>query len=169
MEGDPVEQFATAAAAFDVWAREGTAEGASAVREALVHVVRLYSCALHLPEPWSDSLSEDPEPDRLTDDEFRAVTQHCSRLPLNCYSEIFDSMVVPPERPVVGSIGDDIGDIYREVVGGLRSYQLGLRPQAIWIWSFGFRNHWGEHATGSMRALHTWLTQNAPDRLSPTI
>jgi hypothetical protein len=169
MDTDPVEQFAAAASAFDVWAREGAEQGEAGAREALLHIVRLYSCALRLPDPWSDTLSEEPEPDRISDEEVAAVAQHCTRLPLNCYGEVFDPMIVPPEEPVVGSLGDDIGDIFREVGGGLRAYQLGLRAEAIWVWGFGFRGHWGEHATGAIRALHAWLVENAMDKLHETI
>jgi hypothetical protein len=88
------------------------------------------------------------------------------RLPLDYYSEIFDPTVVPAEAPVTGSVSDDLADIYRDVVTGLRAYKRGDRAGAIWEWSFGLHSHWGAHAIGAIRALHWWLRNNAPNRLS---
>ena len=79
---------------------------------------------------------------------------------------MFDPLPVPPEEPVVGSLTDDIADIYRDVIPGLREYELGRRAQAVWEWGFGLRHHWGEHATGAIRALHCRLAANAFDRLA---
>jgi len=42
----------------------------------------------------------------------------------------------------------------------------GRRAAAVWEWGFGFRHHWGEHATGAIRVLHAWLAANAFDRLA---
>jgi len=169
MDNDPVDQFATETALFEAWAREAADEGESAAREALIRITHLYLSALHLPQAWSDELSDEAEPDRVSEEERRIIYERCARLPLNHYGEVFNSSVVPPEEPVVGSIADDIADIYREVVSGLRAFQEGLRAEAVWIWGFGFRSHWGEHATGAIRALHCWLAGNAMDRLSTTI
>jgi hypothetical protein len=169
MESDAIDQFAAEAALFEAWARGGTDEGEGAAQEALIRIVRLYESALHLPDPWNDTLSADPEPDRVTADERGAVAHHSARLPFNWYGEVFDPTIVPPEEPVVGSIVDDIADIYRDVVSGRRAHQRGLRAQAVWEWGFGFRTHWGEHATGAIRALHAWLAENAMDKLNETI
>jgi hypothetical protein len=76
------------------------------------------------------------------------------------YGEVFNPLIVPPEEPVLGSLSDDITDIYRDVVTGLREYEAGRRTQALWEWGFGFQAHWGEHATGAIRALHCWLASN---------
>ena len=51
---------------------------------------------------------------------------------------------------------------HRDVVGGLRLFREGHRSEAVWAWSFGFQTHWGEHATGAIRALHAWLAAEAP-------
>jgi hypothetical protein len=79
---------------------------------------------------------------------------------------VFDPLSVPPDEPVVGSLSDDLCDVYREVVSGLREYEAGRRAQAVWEWGFGLRHHWGKHATGAIRALHRWLAANASDRLA---
>jgi hypothetical protein len=169
MENDPVEQFAAEAALFEAWARDAADEGDWAAREALIRITRLYLAALQLPQAWNGDLSDEAEPDRVNEEEWRAIYEHSARLPLGLYSVIYDPSVIPPEEPVVGSIADDIADIYREVVSGLRALRAGLRAEAIWTWGFGLRTHWGQHATGAIRTLHCWLAENAADRLSQTI
>ena len=84
-----------------------------------------------------------------------------NRLPFEAYGEVFDPTVIPPQTPVCGSLSDDIADIYRDVVTGLREYQAGRRNAALREWGFLLQIHWGEHATGAIRALHRWLTVNS--------
>ena len=98
--------------------------------------------------------------------EWRVVFTAAGRLPRDYYSELFDPLVVPGEQPpVIGSLSDDIADIYSDVMDGLRLYQAGNRAAAVWKWRFGVQHHWGAHATGAIRALHSWLATNAPERL----
>jgi hypothetical protein len=80
---------------------------------------------------------------------------------------VFDPFVLPPEEPVVGSIADDVADIYGDVVGGLVEYEASRTAQAVWEWKFQLRSHWGRHATDAMYALHIWLTENAWDQFHP--
>ena len=94
------------------------------------------------------------------------IASHAARLPLDMYGEVYNPLVVPPEEPLVGSLADDITDVYREVEDGLRLFRAGRREEAIFQWTMSLQIHWGEHATGAIRALHCWLAQNDPDRLS---
>ncbi len=48
-------------------------------------------------------------------------------------------------------------------MSGLREYESGRHAEALAMWSFDFRYHWGAHATGTLRALHAWLTREADD------
>jgi hypothetical protein len=162
MAVDAVEAFAQEAARFGEWARFATSAGAAAAREALVGLVRLYGAALALPREWSDGLDA-RVPAAVDDDEVKAVASAASsRLPLDMYGEVFDPLPVPAEEPVVGSLVDDLSDIYRDVATGLWLYNGGHREEALWQWAFTFRIHWGEHATGAIRALHCWLVAHAP-------
>ena len=153
---DSLDRFAQEAARFEAWATRQEREGAAAVREALTRIASLYLAALQLPHYSSEALGDAPEVKRLEDVEMANVVAHWS-LPIHHYGEVFDPLIVPPEAPVIGSIADDIGDIYRDVVSGLRAYQSGNRVGAGWDWSFLFAYHWGEHATGAIRALHACL------------
>lgn len=158
-----VERFAAEVAAFRDWAR-GTDTGEDAVRAALRHLTRLYLAALELPPVRWDEVANQPEADRVNDTEWRAVYDAMARLPLDYYGSVFHPLIVPPEEsPCIGSVSDDIADIYRDTVTGLRVFEAGRRAVAVWEWGFHFRHHWGKHATGAIGALHAWLVENASD------
>ena len=163
---DSVDQFAAEARRFREWALNAPDQAEWAARGALVRLTNLYAAALELPPAWNEELADQPDAKSVGEDECRAVTVACRRLPFDLYGEVFDTLPVPPEQPVVGSLTDDITDIYRDVITGLREYESGRRAQAVWEWGFGLRQHWGEHATGAIRALHCWLASNAMDRLA---
>ena len=158
---DDVDRFAAEAARFAQWASHGTATGEAAVTEALVRLTHLYVAALELPPAWDQSLGDEPDATRVANDEWQTIATGCARLPFNTYGEVFDPLRIPPEAPVIGMLSDDIADIYRDVVTGLRAYHAGRRAQAVWEWRFNFNVHWGEHATGAIRALHCWLASRS--------
>lgn len=50
---------------------------------------------------------------------------------------------------------DDLRDIYRDLIEGLRLFDedtTDARAEAVWQWRFGYESHWGRHL---MRALST--------------
>jgi len=86
------------------------------------------------------------------------------------YAEVFDPYNRSDQDAVVASLSDDLADIYRELVAGLHCYRMRRYSDAAWEWRFGFDQHWGEHATGAIRALY-WLHRNGwakPPRLRLT-
>ena len=64
--------------------------------------------------------------------------------------------------PVLGSIADDLVDIYFDLKEGLALHEAGQSEpgQVIWEWRFSFDIHWGEHALGALRAIHFRLQNN---------
>jgi hypothetical protein len=168
---DAVVRFATEAVAFRDWAARGTDAGEVAARNALLHITRLYLAALELPPAWSEELSDQPDAERIGNAEWGEVFGAARRLPLDYYAAACDPLYDPVVGPHadsagIGSLSDDIADIYRDVVSGLRAFETGRRAAAVWEWGFGFRHHWGEHATGAIQALHAWMAANAFDRLA---
>ena len=162
---DSIARFADEAAAFERWLLSGTDREADAARECLIRLLELYRAGIALPPEGSDELVE-LDDIRVGDEEWDAALKASARLPLDYYAEVYDPTVIPGEAPVVGSLLDDLADIYRDVVTGLRAYHRGDRAGAVWAWSFFLHAHWGAHATGAMRALHWWLHNNAPKHLS---
>jgi hypothetical protein len=70
------------------------------------------------------------------------------------YREVFDPM--RDTEAIFGSLADDIADIYRDLKKGLELKETSKRPpeEVIWEWKFSFQCHWGEHATGGLRAIY---------------
>jgi hypothetical protein len=158
---DAIERFAGEARQFVSWIE--TIRGSSgmiAARHARLRLAELYAAALALPLlPVSDDEGRDGSwrPDEA---EVQAVRQAVETLPLDNYGQVLDPGEVPPEQAGVASLVDDIGDIYSDVVEGLRAYEAGLRQEAAWLWAFQFRAHWGSHALGALTALHSWLIEH---------
>jgi hypothetical protein len=163
---DPVAKFADEVAAFERWLLTGTDREADAARQCLIRLLELYRAAIDLPPAWSDELERRADVERVDDAEWQKACEASRRIPLNYYSDVFDPTEPPSDAAVVGSISDDLADIYRDTVTGLRAYRRGDRAGAVWEWSFGLHSHWGAHATGAIRALHWWLCNNAQDHLS---
>jgi hypothetical protein len=163
---DSVDRFADEVARFEQWLIAGTDREADAVRECLIRLLELYRAGLNLPHEWSDELAGRPDVDSISDSEWQRAFEAARRLPIDHYGMVFDPTTTPPETPVIGSMADDLADIYRDVVTGLRAHARGDKESAVWEWSFGLHSHWGAHATAAICALHWWLRNNAADRLS---
>ena len=160
---DSVEQFAAEALRFEQWAYSNEPNAALAARKTLLRISSLYTAALQLPSPYTYAGDGQPCPDVGLVDECAKLSAF-QAIPFDMYGEVFNPLLVPPDEPVIGSIADDITDVYRDVVTGLRAYQTGNRAGAIWEWGFHFHHHWGKHATGAIKAIHAWLVDNEFNR-----
>lgn len=163
--GNSIDAFAAEARTFAAWAR-GDDGGNIDPRSALLRILALYRQALLLPKPWTDGLSADLEECEVPEHELQVVIQRAWQLPCKFYAQVSDPFEDPQPTPVNPHLADDIGDIYRDVAGGLMLFERGKRDEALWEWGFNFQFHWGAHATGAIRALHSYLAQEDPDGLS---
>lgn len=72
------------------------------------------------------------------------------------YWEVFDPQYDHEDHePVVGSLSDDVLDVYRDIRGGLWSWEKNEPANAIWEWRFSFDAHWGDHAARWMRFVRS--------------
>ena len=62
------------------------------------------------------------------------------------------------DKLVGGMVFDDLNDIYRDLMEGVRAYELGAINEAVWVWKWGVDNHWGTHAVSLIKALHWYRT-----------
>lgn len=133
-------------------------------------LAQLYAAALALPEKPEAAFGEDtdddgytvPEPDRAALERHHTrwrqlVDGLAAQLGPNWtfYQEVFDPYASPPEAPVTGSLADDFADIYLDLTAGEEAWVAGDADEAVWQWRFGFESHWGEHASGALRAVRT--------------
>ena len=160
-----LDDFAQEARSFCRWATGADGTPMSAPL-ALRRVSTLYAAALDLTSPFTQDMSEDVAEVEPPPGSVRMVAARASELPLQIYWQVFDPIATPCEEPVAGSIVDDLVDMYQDVARGLVLFDSGDRDGALWEWAFNFRIHWGEHATGALRALHAYLAQENPDGLS---
>lgn len=154
------EAFADEALRFERWLLEGSDRGADAAMEALRHLLALYGAALNLPTGWSEPGDPVVEVTPPGEAEWQRAYEAARRLPIDLYGQVFNPAVVPPEEPCVGSIADDLADIYRDIAGGLRVFEQGSHAVAAAEWTLSLYSHWGAHATGAIHALHWWLARN---------
>jgi hypothetical protein len=64
---------------------------------------------------------------------------------------------------VAESFSDAVADVYRDLRWGLSKWDNGGargRQEAMELWSFSFRQHWGSHAIELMRAIHALAHEN---------
>jgi hypothetical protein len=109
----------------------------------------------------AESSSSDLSPHEVSDTEWKRVVEAASRLPFQHYSEIYNPLPVPADgEPVVGNLADDLADVYRDVVTGLRLHEAGRENDALWHWTFNLRHHWGEHAISAIRAFRWYLAEH---------
>lgn len=159
---DAVERFLSVARRFEEWAAHGTDQGIEAAQNGLRLIAQLYATGLELPG-FPEEVDLGFEESLVPEAERLQVLKHSARLPLQYYSEIFNPLPVPPdEEPVTGNLADDIADIFRDIVEGIRLFDRGQESEAVWKWAFGIHSHWGEHATSAMRALY-WYVSNSED------
>jgi hypothetical protein len=146
---------------------------------------QLYSAGLALPEKPAWAFRDDREDLGPLEPDPRAIEEHVSRKQMlardlserigarqNAYWEIFDPYADPPEDPVLGLLSDDLSDIYLDLANGAELWAAGARDEAVWEWRVGFESHWGEHATGALRAIRTLASVHAlgfPQRSRPDV
>lgn len=83
-----------------------------------------------------------------------------SRLDRDAYSMIFEPFDESP-APLLGSLSDDLADIWKDLKEGLLQFDLGTTSgieNAVWMWRFGLEYHWGtRHSAHAIGALHHLL------------
>ena len=143
-----VVAFAETARGFCVWCESG---GGLSDVQAATWLCRLYGQALALP-PVAPENAEgllDIPPDTLA----RAAA-NLSDFNGRYYRKVFDPDPTLDEPPVVGDLGDDLIDTYRDIRRGLLLFDRGETVDALWHWSFLHRIHWGRHCVGALQGLH---------------
>lgn len=152
--------FATVAECFVAWLDDRNTP--LTPQAALGHVADLYAAGCKLIDPpnaATERLADDPG---IEDATWKAIFHRGAELPFSFYWLVLNQheMDRDPEFGT-GDLSDDLADIYRDLVGPLDLYRTGDHASAVWHWHFGFHNHWGEHATQAIHALHEHMTSGA--------
>lgn len=124
-------------------------------RECLILLLRLYEGAMLLP----DIEASEEAPPRIDHETWKVMFDAiAARMPgRDFYWTVFEPVELDPPNPVVGSLADDIADIWGDLKPGLVLIDTGgpnCRSAAVWDWRFGFNSHWGRHAVEAITVLH---------------
>lgn len=150
----PPETFAAAAEAFtavvDGAYRQSRDEFLRHLEPALV---ALYAAGLTLQGLGLDDESG-PAEGMGTEDAAALQRQLGQKLGnYDLYKVVFEPFDLD-SSPVVGSLSDDIVDIYRDLQVGFVELRSGKPANADWEWKLGFDSHWGRHAAEAIYALY---------------
>jgi hypothetical protein len=130
----------------------GSLEGSAFFKECFRLVAKLLSEAVGLP----DDVGRCGTGRRVTHGEWREIYQ---RLKLDLgdndhYKKVFDAWKTEHPEVLLGSISDDLADIWWDVKQGLAVLANDDASNAICEWRLSFLQHWGSfHATGLLHAL----------------
>jgi hypothetical protein len=137
---------------------DDTAQSRAYVLRCMQLLLTLHLQALELP---SLSTSGDDASRTIEHEQWGIVRNRiASRIESDHYFMIFDPFEETPE-PVVGSLSDDLSDIWRDLKEGLLHLDEGGEnavANAVWTWRFGLESHWGSHHSAhAIGALHALL------------
>jgi hypothetical protein len=172
-----VNKFRTVAASFvHLMEQHAQYSALDLLHAAHSQLPRLYLAALLLPVKPEAAFEEEPDETPESEVARKRLDVHQARWrPLfrelgaqlgttwNSYQEIFDPYADPAESPVTGSLADDLSDIYCDLKLGEDHWAAGEFDAAVWEWQFGFESHWGEHATGALRAIRSLAADHGLD------
>jgi len=76
------------------------------------------------------------------------------------YRQVFDP--TKDQDTVVGSLADDLADIYRDLKEGLvlNETHQASPEDIIWEWRFSFYSHWGKHAIDALQTIHCRISES---------
>ena len=93
--------------------------------------------------------------------DHQEVRTSLPELPIAYYCECLDSLDLESDEVGMRDLYDDVADIYGDLRQGLFVYEHASPSEAERYWRQSFRYHWGEHATGALRALYLHLQRKA--------
>ncbi len=149
-----IDQFAETAGQVCAWLKSPPEGAEQQLHELRILLADLHAAVLRLPDEFDDDA---PDSKRRTQKEWESLYDDLQELPFNHYREMYDPFT--EDDPVVGSLADDLADIYFDLQDGLEMYRAGHPIGAAWQWRFLFWHHWGEHLTGAQRAIHWWFAR----------
>lgn len=144
-----VETFREHAIGFCSWC-EGESLGTNREVMAAVWLARLHAAALLLPEAEPENEEGLPE---LPAAQLTQAQRNLAPFAGWFYRTVFDPDPRNTEAPVMGDVGDDLLDTYKDVKAGCLLYDRAQHSDALWHWSLMHRIHWGKHAVGALAAL----------------
>ena len=103
------------------------------------------------------------EEDGFKKRDYFEVRKALPELPFQYYREVYEATDLKSDESSLGELYDDVADIYGNLSEGLFVYENDSPSEAERYWRQSFRYHWGEHATGALRALYWHLRKKGDE------
>ena len=156
MVADPINAFVDDARRFcSLVEQDAVSSSWAFAQDCLSHVMSLYGSALMLPEVEADN------PDllaRIDHENWNVLRQKIAlKLSRDFYWMVFEPLDRDSPAPVMGSLSDDLADIWRDLKPGLLAMDAlsgHTLNDVVCGWRSSFEFHWGHHVASAVPALH---------------
>lgn len=122
-------------------------------------VLSLYSLAFDL-KCYSDA--EDLDGEGMTHEEWQEVRDRLKDLPFDNYKTIYNLLELN-EDAIVGSLSDDLADIYRDIKPLVGVFDRGQIKEAEDGLKMSFEIHWSQHSVSALKVLRQYLQNEVWD------
>jgi len=139
-------------------------EPCSWIKDVLLSTLALYAAGLALSQlPMAEvSDREDESEGRMSMEQWKELYNRLSAFlgEKKWYATVdFETQWThQPQESLYGDLADDLADIYRDVMPGLRRWSSAgdeYLGNIVWDWQFHFAAHWGgDHASVALGYLH---------------
>jgi len=136
--------------------------GGSAVPLLLLEVSQILLAGARLGAQSDFGLEEEFQPDVGPDPDLDAMRERLAALldGVDAYVYNFD----PYDPELVGAkLSDELTSIATALANGLRHFRAGNVAEALWWWQFSYGAHWGNEASGALRALQSIVSHDRLD------
>jgi hypothetical protein len=136
--------------------------GGSAVPLLLLEVSQILLAGARLGAQSDFGLEEEFQPDVGPDPDLDAMRERLAALldGVDAYVYNFD----PYDPELVGAkLSDELTSIATALANGLRHFRAGNVAEALWWWQFSYVAHWGNEASGALRALQSIVSHDRLD------
>ncbi len=136
--------------------------GSSAVSLLLLEVSQILLAGARLGAQSDFGVVEEFQPDVGPDPDLDAMRERLAALldGVDAYVYNFD----PYDPELVGAkLSDELTSIATALANGLRHFRAGNVAEALWWWQFSDVAHWGNEASGALRALQSIVSHDRLD------
>jgi len=110
--------------------------------------------------PSNDLLSDDPQEEFATEDQYSVLTQTISELlgPDDAYLEVFHSDIKFTDTPIAVFISENMADIWQDLFNFISVFRLGYDEtmnDALYVCRTNFEQIWGQSLVNVLRAVHS--------------
>jgi hypothetical protein len=134
----------------------------SAVPLLLLEVSQILLAGARLGAQSDFGVEEEFQPDVGPDPDLDAMRERLAALldGVDAYVYNFD----PYDPELVGAkLSDELTSIATALANGLRHFRAGNVAEALWWWQFSYVAHWGNEASGALRALQSIVSHDRLD------